>query len=101
MNLMLLGAIAFASLMAGLFFLRFWKQTKDRFFLFFALSFGIEGVNRIVMGLELHFQEDHPVIYVIRFISYLLIMFAILEKNRTKKIASCNNTFVYTQVEKQ
>ena len=39
MDFMLLGAISMASLIAGLFFLRFWKDTGDRFFLFFAVSF--------------------------------------------------------------
>ena len=44
MDFMLWGAISMASLVAGLFFLRFWKDTGDRFFLFFAVSFLIEGV---------------------------------------------------------
>jgi hypothetical protein len=39
MDFVLLGAISMASLIAGLFFLRFWKDTGDRFFLFFAVSF--------------------------------------------------------------
>ena len=30
MDLMLLGAIAMASLVAGLFFLRFWRDTRDQ-----------------------------------------------------------------------
>jgi uncharacterized membrane protein HdeD (DUF308 family) len=47
---MLFGAIPMASLIAGLFFLRFWKDTGDRFFLFFAVSFLIEGVNRAALG---------------------------------------------------
>lgn len=38
-NLMLTGAIALASLLVGLFFFRFWRQTRDRFFLYFALAF--------------------------------------------------------------
>ena len=42
MNLMLLGAIAVTSLVIALFFLRFWKETGDRFFLFFAISFFVD-----------------------------------------------------------
>jgi hypothetical protein len=37
MNAALLGAIAMASLVAALFFLRFWRDTKDRLFLFFSI----------------------------------------------------------------
>ena len=47
MDQMLSGAIATASLVASLFFFRFWRQTRDRFFLWFALSFWIEAANRV------------------------------------------------------
>ena len=42
MNDMLLGAIAMASLIAGLFFLRFWKSSGDRFFYFSPSPFGLK-----------------------------------------------------------
>ena len=41
----LLGAIAMASITIGVFFLRFWKDTENRFFLFFAISFLLEGAE--------------------------------------------------------
>ena len=47
-NTMLGGAIVMASLTIALFFLHFWKSTRDRFFLYFALSFALEAVNRIL-----------------------------------------------------
>ena len=50
-NLLLLGANAMASLVVGLLFLRFWRDTHDRFFLFFALAFGVEGLNRVAIEL--------------------------------------------------
>lgn len=82
MNEMLLGGIATASIIAGLFFLRFWKSTRDRFFLYFAMSFGIEGFNRILMRLTGGLREDVPTYYLIRLLAYGLILLAILEKNR-------------------
>jgi hypothetical protein len=39
-------------LVAGLFFLRFWRDTRDRLFLGFAISFLIEGLNRATLGLS-------------------------------------------------
>jgi uncharacterized membrane protein HdeD (DUF308 family) len=75
------GMIAMASLIIGLFFLRFWRNTKDRFFLYFALSFGIEGVHRIVTTLTFDEREDSPLHYVVRLLAYGLIIWAILEKN--------------------
>ena len=84
MDFMLLGAISMASLIAGLFFLRFWKDTGDRFFLFFAISFLIEGVNRAALGFTADPNEGRPFFYFVRFLSFLLILIAIVQKNMTK-----------------
>ncbi|HEY7219678.1 MAG TPA: DUF5985 family protein [Candidatus Binatia bacterium] len=85
MNLALLGAIAMASLVAGLFFLRFWKDTKDRFFLFFSVSFFVEGLNRFALAMTHDPNEDRPFVYFVRFLSFLLILIAIADKNWSKK----------------
>lgn len=85
MNQLLLGAISIAYFIAALFFVRFWKQTHDRFFLMFSSSFFIESGNRLLMGI-LPSEGDHDIlIYSIRMVSYLLILFAIIDKNRTVK----------------
>ena len=84
MNLLLLGAIAMASLVIGLFFLRFWRDTGDRFFLFFAVSFLLEGLNRAALGLVADPNEGRPFFYFVRFLSFILILIAIAHKNRTK-----------------
>ena len=85
MDLMLLGAIVMASLTAALFFLRFWKHTHDRFFLYFALSFGIEGANRAVLALTGNPNEDRPFFYFVRFLSFMLIAVASAGKNFAKR----------------
>ena len=85
MNFVLLGAIAMASLTAGLFFLRFWRDTKDRFFLFFSISFFVEGLNRFALATTGHPNEDRPFFYFVRFLSFLLILIAIADKNWSKK----------------
>jgi ABC-type Fe3+-siderophore transport system permease subunit len=45
----ILGATALASLVAALFFLRFWRDTRDRLFCFFAIAFGIDALHRVVL----------------------------------------------------
>lgn len=75
------GAIAALSLVAALFFLRFWRSSRDKFFLWFAISFGIEGLNRMAMAVTRQANEDTPVHYVVRLLSYLVILYAIVEKN--------------------
>jgi hypothetical protein len=81
MNDILTGAIAMASFVIALLFLRFWRDARDRFFLYFALSFAIEGAHRLVSAFVLSNQEDSPLHYLIRLLSYGLILWAILEKN--------------------
>jgi hypothetical protein len=85
MDDMLRGAIALGWLLAGLFFFRFWWQTRDRFFLYFALSFWIESANRAALGLLPGAREDNPGFYLVRLVSYGLILLAIWQKNRPGK----------------
>ena len=77
----LLGVIATASFTAGLFFLRFWKTTRDRLFLAFAAFFCIEAINRIVLLCCEHPNEGSPWIYLIRLLALVILLFAILKKN--------------------
>ncbi|MGD9765134.1 MAG: DUF5985 family protein [Candidatus Binatia bacterium] len=84
MSQILLGAIGMASLTAALLFVRFWRTTRDRFFLFFAASFFIEGFNRFLLGLYGSPSEDTPLFYLIRLCAFLLIAAAIIDKNRSR-----------------
>jgi hypothetical protein len=78
------GAITMGSIVIALFFLRFWRDSGDRFFLYFALSFFIEGVHRLYSALHDAGGEDSPLHYLIRLLAYGLILWAILEKNLPK-----------------
>jgi Family of unknown function (DUF5985) len=78
----LLGVIVTASLAASAFFLKFWKQTRDTLFLGFSAAFAIEGVNRLAFLFVDHPSEGNPVLYTVRLFSYLLILAAIVNKNR-------------------
>jgi hypothetical protein len=77
----LLGVIATASLTAGLFFLKFWRDTRDSFFLAFAASFLIEALNRISLLFVPRPHEGNPWIYLVRLFAFLLILVAIIRKN--------------------
>jgi hypothetical protein len=78
----LLGVIVTASLAASAFFLKFWRQTHDKLFLGFSAAFAIEGVNRLAFLFLDHPNEGNPLIYMVRLFSYLLILAAIVNKNR-------------------
>lgn len=85
MNQMLLGAIAMACFTVSLLFARSWKTTRDRFFLFFAVSFFIEGCNRLMLGLFHYSSEEEPFFYLLRLLSFIIILWAIFDKNLRKK----------------
>ena len=82
---MLMGAIAAGLIVAGLFFFRFWRQTRDRFFLLFAASFWLEAINRVALALLEHADEQEPLFYLVRLVAYGLILAAIWQKNRTRR----------------
>jgi predicted permease len=85
MEQVLTGAIAVGWLIAGLFFFRFWRHTRDRFFLWFALSFWLEAGNRVGLGLATGVGEDNPFFYGVRVVAYGLILLAIWQKNRPRR----------------
>jgi Family of unknown function (DUF5985) len=41
-----------ALIVAALFFLRFWRQTRDGLFLLFAIAFGVDAAMRLLLGLS-------------------------------------------------
>ena len=82
MKALLLGAIGMASLVAGLLFARYWRSSKDRFFIYFAASLWVEGINRFLIGIYQNASEDAPIFYLIRLGAYLLIIAAIVDKNQ-------------------
>ena len=90
MKLLLLGATVMASLAVGLFFLRFWRDTRDRFFLFFAAAFWLEGMNRLAQGLNT-ISEDAEPFFLVRLLSFFLIIAAVVDKNRSKSVRDGKN----------
>lgn len=82
MGQFLLGAVAMASLVAAMFFLRFWHKTRDRFFLLFAAAFLLETVNRTTLAaIGSVTEEQEPLFYLVRLFSFVLILIAIVDKN--------------------
>jgi uncharacterized protein DUF5985 len=85
LNSLLLGGTAMASLVAALFFLKFWRQTLDGLFLLFALAFGVDAAMRLLLGLSDVSAEWEPLFYMARLVTFGLIIVAIVQKNRLRK----------------
>jgi Family of unknown function (DUF5985) len=76
------GLLAAGYLVAAVFFLRFWRGSGDRLFAMFAAAFLLLTLQRVLLALQLSLMEDEVWSYVIRLLAFLLILFAIVDKNR-------------------
>ena len=80
----LLGFIAACSLIAGFFFLRFYRSTRDPLFLAFLIFFVVQGCTNAAI-LELSQPNlGTPMIFLVRLLSVLVVLAAILWKNVAK-----------------
>jgi hypothetical protein len=79
------GAIVMGYSVCGLFFLRFWRTTHDRLFALFSAAFWVLGVQRLALGLIEPVQEWWTGLYALRLLGFLLILGAIIDKNRSQK----------------
>lgn len=76
------GAVSMGLLVISLFFLRFWRETRDRLFLFFAAAFLLLLVERLTREAFDIRTEWSPAIYLIRLTAFVMIIVAIYDKNR-------------------
>jgi uncharacterized membrane protein HdeD (DUF308 family) len=81
-NDLLSGGFVMAAVAIGVFFLRFWRKSGDRLFLMFAIAFWMLGANRLGLSLTSHEEEGRTWFYVLRLIAFLIILAAIIDKNR-------------------
>lgn len=79
------GASVTSDVCIAIFFFRFWTEKRDALFLFFALAFSIMAVSTCVVIVSGRAADFAPVAYVLRLLAYLVIIFAIVNKNRPEK----------------
>jgi len=75
------GAGAFGCLIAGLYFLKFWRRTREGLFLAFALAFWLLAANTALPILLNRPAQVHGEVYLLRLLAFLLIILAIAAKN--------------------
>lgn len=77
------GATAMAAAVVALFFVRYWRRTRDRLFVLFAVAFVVLAANRAGVALLHVSAENEPYLYLLRLLAFTLIAFAIVDKNRS------------------
>jgi hypothetical protein len=81
-NMFLSGMITTGSLVAGLFFVRFWSRSRDSLFLAFAAAFWLLALNQLLVSLvDDETEARHIWLYLLRVAAFLLIAIAIVRKN--------------------
>lgn len=81
LDVFLLGFITGCSFVALLFFLRFWRTSRDPLFLAFASFFLVQSFREsAVLGLR-YPNEGNSWLFLIRLLSVMIVLAAILWKN--------------------
>ena len=79
---LLAGMLLAGDILAALFFARFYRDTRDRLFLWFGAGFGLLAVQRLIIAHPDLLPNDPIIAYIIRFFAFLLFLGAIVDKNR-------------------
>jgi len=78
------GAVAMGCLVIGVFFMRFWQQSRDRLFLRFALAFWTLALSYVMLGVVAFATEWRVYVFVVRLAAFCMILYGIFEKNRRR-----------------
>ena len=81
---LLQAVTATAAWVAGLLFLRFWRETHDRLFAMFGMAFWLLALSWALLGLFSPTDEARAYVYVLRLLAFVLIIGGIVHKNRSR-----------------
>lgn len=76
------GGFAIACLAVGLIFIKFWRVSRDRFFIFFAAAFWAFAFGSALRTIFATSSEHGYFVFLPRLLGFLILLFAIVDKNR-------------------
>lgn len=79
------GMLTMATLMAAFFFLRYWRVSRDRLFLFLSFAFVSLSASRFALAMIKPSYEHRQVVYLLRLLAFAVIMIGIADKNRRSR----------------
>jgi peptidoglycan/LPS O-acetylase OafA/YrhL len=79
------GAVTLGYAVAALFFLRFWRRTRERLFIAFAIAFVLLALNQALAQWLGAADERVGYTYLLRVLGFVLILAAIVDKNLSRK----------------
>jgi hypothetical protein len=78
------GATAAACSVIALIFMKYWRGTRDRLFLFFSVAFWILSLNWVGLAATDPHREARHWAYVLRVAAFTSIILGVLDKNRRR-----------------
>lgn len=76
------GAVSMGCALVAAFFLRCWRASDDRLFVFFAVAFAVLGVDYMLLGVLTQASEFRVPVFAIRLAAYVIILVGVIDKNR-------------------
>jgi len=76
------GSTAMACFVAGLFFIRFWRESGDRLFFCLTAAFWIFAINYAALGVLPEADERRTYVFALRLVGFVAILIGILLKDR-------------------
>ncbi len=73
---------ATAALINGVFFWRFWRESRDQLFATFALAFWLLAASWTILAIFNPSGESLPYVYAVRLLAFLVLIGGIVQKNR-------------------
>ena len=82
------GAVTVGYLVGAGFFLRYWRKSRDRLFAAFAGAFVLFALNQLLAAAFVVVVEPSSLVYALRVLGFLIIIAAIVDKNRPRSPSS-------------
>jgi hypothetical protein len=80
----LFGALTACAAVAGLFFFRFYRATRDRLFLAFAVAFWVLGLHWLMLAGVHPSEESRHALYLVRLAAFVILIAGIIDRNRRR-----------------
>ena len=80
------GMLTMGAWVAGLFFWRFWRDSRDRLFAYFAGAFWVLAIHWLVLAFADPSVESRHYAFLLRLLAFVLIAVGIIIKNRSKPV---------------
>ena len=82
MMLLLHGACATTCIVIALFFVRYWRASSDRLFVFFGAAFAMLALHWVGLALLNPADDERHWLYAFRLVAFSSIIAGVIDKNR-------------------